>query len=40
LTAAAVATGAEVIAVHVFEPHTVPMLLDGVPDETTHLLSP
>ena len=27
------AVGAEVIAVHVFEPHTVPMFLDGVPDE-------
>jgi nucleotide-binding universal stress UspA family protein len=28
-----VAAGAEVIAVHVFEPETVPMFLDGVPDE-------
>jgi nucleotide-binding universal stress UspA family protein len=33
LIAAYVAAGAEVIAVHVFEPHTVPMFLDGVPDE-------
>lgn len=33
LIAAYVAAGAEVIAVHVFEPHTVPRFLDGVPDE-------
>jgi nucleotide-binding universal stress UspA family protein len=33
LIATYVAAGAEVIAVHVFEPHTVPMFLDGVPDE-------
>ena len=33
LIATYMAAGAEVIAVHVFEPHTVPMFLDGVPDE-------
>lgn len=33
LIASYVAAGAEVIAVHVFEPDTVPMFLDGVPDE-------
>lgn len=33
LIATYVAAGAEVIAVHVFEPDTVPMFLDGVPDE-------
>ena len=33
LIATYVAAGAEVIAVHAFEPHTVPMFLDGVPDE-------
>jgi nucleotide-binding universal stress UspA family protein len=33
LIARYVAAGAEVIAVHVFEPSTVPMFLDGVPDE-------
>jgi nucleotide-binding universal stress UspA family protein len=33
LIATYIAAGAEVIAVHVFEPHTVPMFLDGVPDE-------
>lgn len=33
LIAAYVAAGADVIAVHVFEPHTVPMFLDGAPDE-------
>lgn len=33
LIATYVAAGAEVIAVHVFEPKTVPMFLDGVPDE-------
>jgi nucleotide-binding universal stress UspA family protein len=33
LIATYVAAGAEVIAVHVFEPNTVPRFLDGVPDE-------
>lgn len=33
LIATYVAAGAEVIAVHAFEPHTVPMFLDGAPDE-------
>jgi nucleotide-binding universal stress UspA family protein len=33
LIATYVAAGADVIAVHAFEPHTVPMFLDGVPDE-------
>jgi nucleotide-binding universal stress UspA family protein len=33
LIATYVAAGAEVIAVHVFEPRTVPRFLDGVPDE-------
>jgi nucleotide-binding universal stress UspA family protein len=33
LIAAYVAAGAEVIAVHVFQPDTVPRFLDGAPDE-------
>ena len=33
LIATYVAAGAEVIAVHVFQPDTVPRFLDGVPDE-------